>query len=83
MTKTWPPPAIHGGILYRDTEDVPQPLLALDLKTRRPPWTFRSGIANDGWTPVDLGIGRTALALAANRVHLSCATTVVRLPADR
>ncbi|MER7201670.1 hypothetical protein CG723_09555 [Streptomyces sp. CB01635] len=83
MTKTRPPPAIHGGILYRDTEDVPQPLLALGLKTHRPPWTFHSGLPNDGKTPVDLTVGRTALALAANRVHLSCATTAVRLPADR
>ncbi|MGW6155927.1 outer membrane protein assembly factor BamB family protein [Streptomyces sp. NPDC055144] len=81
MTKTWPPPVIHGGILYRDTKDVPQPLLALDLKTHRPPWTFRSGIPNDGKAPVRFTVGRTALA--ANRLHLSCATTVVTLPADR
>ncbi|MFD3473266.1 hypothetical protein [Streptomyces sp. NPDC058695] len=66
---------------YRDTEGVPQSPLARDLKTHRPPWTFRSGIPNDGYTPVNLRVGRTALA--ANRVHLSCATTVVRLPADR
>ncbi|WP_406111735.1 hypothetical protein OG698_07820 [Streptomyces sp. NBC_01003] len=63
--------------------DVPQPFLAVDLKTHRPPWTFRSGIPNDGKAPVDFTVGRTALALASNRLHLSCATTVVTLPADR
>lgn len=29
---------------------------------------------------MDFTVGHTALALAANRLHLSCATTVVTLP---
>jgi outer membrane protein assembly factor BamB len=83
MTKTWPPPLFHDGVLFHDTGEVPQPLNAVDLRTHRPPWTFRSGLPDDGRAAIDMNTGRTALALTGDRLYLSCGTAVLAVPAER
>ncbi|MCQ4208314.1 protein kinase domain-containing protein [Streptomyces longispororuber] len=82
QAKYWPPPTARGGTLYQDTGAVPQPLLAVDLEKHRPPWTYRSGIPDDGHAALSPLDGRTSLLLAAGRLHLTCGTSVVTLPAD-
>ncbi|MEU8465140.1 serine/threonine-protein kinase [Streptomyces sp. NPDC029003] len=75
-----PPPLLRGGTLYMDTGQLAQPLLAVDLATRRPPWTFRSGFTEDGHVPLTTA-GYTELRIAGDRLHLSCGTHVLALPA--
>ncbi|MFI6938480.1 PQQ-binding-like beta-propeller repeat protein [Streptomyces sp. NPDC050418] len=71
------PPRILGNTLYVDTGRIPQPLLAVDLTTRRPPWTYHSGLTDDGvlppWT-------RTALHLDDGSLFLSCRDRVLKFP---
>ncbi|MGH4035510.1 protein kinase domain-containing protein [Actinomycetota bacterium Odt1-20B] len=75
-----PPPRFHGSRLYADTGAVPQPFLAVDLKTRRPPWTYRSGIPDDGRLTVTGDFSRTSMILSDRRLHLSVGTRVLTLP---
>ncbi|MFB8084205.1 PQQ-binding-like beta-propeller repeat protein [Streptomyces sp. NPDC055992] len=83
MAKTSPPMSFHDGVLFHDTGKVPQPLLAVDLRTHRPPWTFRSGLPDDHRPALDMNEGRTALVLADGRLHVSCGTAVITVPATR
>ncbi|NED14372.1 serine/threonine-protein kinase [Streptomyces sp. SID9124] len=83
MAKTSPPVFFHDGVLFHDTGKVPQPLLAVDLRTHRPPWTFRSGLPDDHRPALDMNEGRTALVLADGRLHVSCGAAVVTVPATR
>lgn len=76
-----PPPILHGGRLYVDTGRLAQPLLAVDLATRRPPWTYRSGFTEDGHPSLTTD-GYTELRIAGDRLHLSCGTHVIALPAN-
>ncbi|MFD8981995.1 PQQ-binding-like beta-propeller repeat protein [Streptomyces sp. NPDC059564] len=76
-----PPPLLHRGMLYVDTGRLAQPLLAVDLATRRPPWTYRSGFNEDGHIPLTTA-GYTELRIADDRLHLSCGTHVLALPAQ-
>ncbi|MCX5409740.1 serine/threonine-protein kinase [Streptomyces sp. NBC_00335] len=76
-----PPPLLHRGMLYVDTGKLAQPLLAVGLATRRPPWTYRSGFTEDGHVPLTTS-GYTDLRIADGRLHLSCGTHVLALPAQ-
>ncbi|WP_217164314.1 protein kinase [Streptomyces sp. AC512_CC834] len=71
------PPRFHGETLYLDTGLIPQPLLAVDLAARRPPWTYRSGLADDGRLP---SWSRTSLRVGGDRLLLSCRTHVLGFP---
>ncbi|MFE0106526.1 PQQ-binding-like beta-propeller repeat protein [Streptomyces sp. NPDC059009] len=74
------PPRFDGGRLYLSTGTVPQPLLAVGLKARRPPWTYRSGLEDDGRMAVGEGWSRSAVRIADDRLHLSVGTRVLTLP---
>ncbi|MFG2621865.1 serine/threonine-protein kinase [Streptomyces sp. NPDC048507] len=76
-----PPPLPHRGTLYVDTGQLAQPLLAVGLATHRPPWTYRSGLTEDGHPSLTIA-GYTELRIAGDRLHLSCGTHVLTLPAQ-
>ncbi|MEU7279595.1 PQQ-binding-like beta-propeller repeat protein [Streptomyces sp. NPDC045431] len=65
-------PVVHRGMVYVGTADPRQPLLAVDTRTHRPPWSFRPT------TPDGSAIG--GLLLGDGTLYVAHGATVSALP---
>jgi outer membrane protein assembly factor BamB len=65
-------PEVHRGTVYLGTGDARQPLLAVDTRTHRPPWSFRPA------TPDGSAIG--GLRLTEGMLYVTHGASVTALP---